>query len=257
MPVPSLLHQLRYVYEQRNNPSCYKMEVQTIRAVPARCNDDTPRVLCVGGVHGNEPAGARMLQSFLQNKLPRLVCGTLHVAAAANPCGLAANTRFLPEFSCPDINRAFPTTERGRENAEYDVSQAAELGKLTENVDVVLDFHEGFDFASRKEHSLGSSITVHAFTNEERAALFSAAEAAVQEMNAEIDDAEKKWVVFDGAERRVPLGSFAKFCRVMERAYVLVETSGQNDIQPLDLRVEQARVVLIHMLAELGLTDKT
>ena len=252
MPVPSLLHQLRYVYEQRNNPNCYKMEVQTIRAVQTR--DDAPRVLCVGGVHGNEPAGARMLESFLREERPRLVNGTIHVAATANPCGLAAKTRFLPEFSCPDINRAFPTTKAGRDNADFDVPQAAELGQLTENVDVVLDFHEGFDFASRKEHSLGSSITVHAFTNEERTALFSAAEAAVQQLNARIDDAEKKWVVFDGDQRHVPLGSFAKFCRMMERAYVLVETSGQNDIQPIDLRIEQARVVLFHILAELGLT---
>ena len=86
-----MLHQLRYVYEQRNNPSCYKMEVQTIRAVPARCNDDTPRVLCMGSVAGIRAGdlllsiGAADVASLTLAQTHGLLCPVPALLSACHP----------------------------------------------------------------------------------------------------------------------------------------------------------------------------
>ena len=55
------LKHLRYVWEQRENPRCHEVRVETLQGASGG-----PAVMCIGGVHGNEPAGAHMLESALQ-----------------------------------------------------------------------------------------------------------------------------------------------------------------------------------------------
>ena len=67
-----------------------------------------PTLLCIGGLHGNEPAGVRALEKVLVKLEPRgrLVSGEF-VALAGNCAALAVGHRFMDR----DLNRAW-TPER-------------------------------------------------------------------------------------------------------------------------------------------------
>ena len=62
-----------------------------------------PAVLVLGGVHGNEPAGALAAAQLCSETLAK---GTLVVVPRVNPLGLNQAVRFLPEIG--DMNRVYP-----------------------------------------------------------------------------------------------------------------------------------------------------
>ena len=66
-----------------------------------------PTVFLAGGLHGNEPAGARAAEQIRHWPILR---GRLVVLPRANQPGLRAGTRHLPELakSEADLNRNFP-----------------------------------------------------------------------------------------------------------------------------------------------------
>ncbi|MDP7306168.1 MAG: succinylglutamate desuccinylase/aspartoacylase family protein, partial [Roseibacillus sp.] len=72
-------------------------------------NNPGPTVLITGGLHGNEPAGARAAEQIRHWPILR---GRLVVLPRANQPGLRAGTRHLPELakSEADLNRNFPRT---------------------------------------------------------------------------------------------------------------------------------------------------
>ena len=120
-----------------------------------------PTVMILGGMHGNEPAGAYAAE---QIRHWTIRCGTLVVLPCANRLGRAANIRYVPDRPMEerDLNRNFPrpttTTTRG--------VLAEEIWKLTLAVkpDWVLDLHEGYEFnvshkpPKGKKRSVGTSL---------------------------------------------------------------------------------------------------
>jgi predicted deacylase len=86
-----------------------------------------PRVVVVGGIHGDEPSGARAAQALAEG--PRPLRGVLMVLPEANPGALAARTRTAP--GQPDLNRTFP-----------EGALAAPLFQIALQGDLVLDLHE-------------------------------------------------------------------------------------------------------------------
>ena len=70
---------------------------------------DGPVVLVTGGIHGNEPAGARAAEQVRHWPIKK---GRLIVVPRANIPGLKAGTRHLPGESkmLHDLNRNFPMT---------------------------------------------------------------------------------------------------------------------------------------------------
>ena len=121
---------------------------------------------------------------------------------------------------------------------------------------LVVDFHEGWGYCGRREEggSLGSSLTVFARSAASERALLRVARGAVAALNAGIGDETKRWVVAQGGDARsLRGGAFSNFCHERGVDYVLVETSGQGDIQPLALRVAQARLILLHVLRGLDM----
>ena len=120
-----------------------------------------PTVMIVGGVHGNEPAGAYAAEQIRHWTIRR---GTLVVLPCANRLGRAANIRYVPDRPMEerDLNRNFPrpTTKTTRGVL------AGEIWKLTLAVkpDWVLDLHEGYEFnvshkpPKGKKRSVGTSL---------------------------------------------------------------------------------------------------
>ena len=94
-----------------------------------------PRVLVVGGIHGNEPSGALAANLLAQGPRPRR--GRLTVLAEANPEALRAGERSAPRPGAQDLNRVFPGGTDGP-----DARRAAEVFALTRDADLVLDLHE-------------------------------------------------------------------------------------------------------------------
>lgn len=200
-----------------------------------------PTALVVGGVHGDEPAGAR---AALQVSGWRLVKGKLVVIPCANEPGLRAGTRRMPGLSKArgDLNRQFPTAARP---APVGVLATA-LWSFVEQLrpDLVLDLHEGYDFTQRNPKSVGSSLIGAAHPG--TADLAMAAQAAV---NAEIAVADLQFVL----KQRAINGSLVR--AVVEQLGVpalILETTTKS--QAYAVRARQHRLMAHAALAHLGMT---
>lgn len=88
-------------------------------------------ILVIGGMHGNETLGIDLVKNLQNNPLQNVSC------VLANTEAIAANKRFTGE----DLNRSFPGKTSGK---TYEQRRAAELLKICEKYDVVLDFHNTY-----------------------------------------------------------------------------------------------------------------
>jgi len=86
------------------------------------------KVLVIGGMHGNEPLGIELVRRLNARPVKNVD------AVLANLPAINANRRFTDE----DLNRSFPGDTA---SASYVLRRAAELIKLSQSYDIVLDFH--------------------------------------------------------------------------------------------------------------------
>ena len=200
-----------------------------------------PVVMITGGLHGNEPAGARAADQIRHWSIAR---GKLIVVPKANWTGLQAGTRFVPNSSreLRDLNRNFPKT--GEKN-EPRGALATEIWALAKQhkPDWLLDLHEGSDFHQINKASVGSSIIP---TKGE--GLNEAVTKALQAVNATIEEPKKKLV-----RLRYPVnGSLARAAheRLGARSMILETTVKQ---QAISLRVRQHRIMVHAILATLAM----
>ncbi len=205
-----------------------------------------PTVLIVGGVHGNEPAGAEAADQIRHWPIAK---GRLVVIPRAAPNALQAETRRMPgkPRAEGDLNRNFPRT--GSDNDELTtVGPTAEAlwAFVTElKPDWILDLHEGFDFHARNSNSVGSSV-IH--PSDRGTAPY--AKAMLDAVNAEVDDEEK---IFQNLGRNGPInGSLARATIFHLGAKgAILETTWRD--QPMPLRVRQHRLMVHALLTELGM----
>ena len=115
-----------------------------------------PRVLVLGGVHGNEPGGWMAALQLVDVSIDR---GALFVVPEANRLAIEAFSRTTPELG--DLNRLYPGDPDGLPMAQM-AHQIVSLVKQYD-VDVVIDLHESWGFyqdrASRSTAFLGQTIT--------------------------------------------------------------------------------------------------
>lgn len=178
-----------------------------------------PAVMVVGGIHGNEPAGAVAAEKL--NAL-HIAKGTLIVIPRANELALQQNIRTLPEIE--DINRAYPGRSDGTPAQKIASSIVALMKKY--NVEMVLDLHEGYAFNSENGSSVGETILPG---TDDKSTLI--AIDAVEYINSYITDPKKKFSVLAN-----PIaGSTAFYANnVLHIPSFTIETSTQ---QPLEDRV--------------------
>jgi hypothetical protein len=86
------------------------------------------KLLVLGGMHGDEPLGPQLVASLTRNPIPGVD------ALIANPRATKTRTRFINQ----DLNRSFPGDPAG---PSYESRRAAELLKLAQGYDLILDFH--------------------------------------------------------------------------------------------------------------------
>ncbi len=114
-----------------------------------------PTVLLLGGIHGNEPAGARAVGQIARWTLRR---GTLVCVPRANVPALDKGQRRMPGLprDAADLNRQFPAADGEGPRGVL----ATALWEFIQEIkpDWVLDCHEGYDFTQENPKSVGSSI---------------------------------------------------------------------------------------------------
>ena len=204
---------------------------------------DGPVVLVTGGIHGNEPAGARAAEHIRHWPIKK---GRLIVVPRANIPGLKAGTRYLPGESenLHDLNRNFPMTD---EKLVARGVLAASLWEFVESSrpDWLIDLHEGIDFHQINSKSVGSSII-----DVKGEAAESVVPRMLEVVNAEIADPRKKLV-----RLRYPVnGSLARAAHErLQAVSMILETTSKD--QPVSTRTRQHRLMVHTLLGQLGMID--
>lgn len=197
-----------------------------------------PLVVISGGVHGDEPAGARAAEQVRHWKIQK---GRLLVLPRANVTALAAGKRKIPGEN-RDLNRSFPKAgEQGM--AEGTIAESIWEWLQAQRPDWVIDLHEGYDFHGRQPASVGSSI-IEAGGSEVEAMVPLMLEA----VNAEIVDPQRKF-----QHLHPPVnGSLARAAAAHLGCHAMILETTTRD-QALSLRVRQHRTMLKVLLEELGM----
>jgi len=207
---------------------------------------EKPIMLVVGGTHGNEPAGAEAAYQFIDNiKSIGIKKGTLIVIPNANKWGLKFNLRYLPaelmSFSLlgkSDLNRSYSFD--GEESRTRISQKIQELVLIS---DWVVDLHEGYDFHQLNNNSMGSGIYPG-----NTAESHSIIPSLLDSVNEIIYNKDHKFISKEWPDEN---GTLRMYCNNNNKNYILIETTGQNDIQPLNIRVNQHLKILYEMLYQL------
>ncbi len=207
-------------------------------------------ILILGGIHGNEPAGSIAIKQLMEelNKENTKLNNRIIFVPNVNYCALQLNRRNVPFIG--DLNRKFPITENYDEDYLHPIIK--DILILMKQSDFIIDFHEGWGFYKDNTGSIGSTITpTNTIISNE------VADLVCDNLNENIDDIDnyKKFtILIDDSNNNINPDKYGKnedikhtlryYADLTKENYILIETSGQNDIQNLDLRVSQARTVI-------------
>ena len=209
-------------------------------------------VVIIGGTHGNEPVGNISIKNLikkLNDKTIKLNKGKLILIPSVNYCALKLGIRFIPGIG--DMNRKYP------KNISYNNTGCPITDKvldLIKDADFILDFHEGWGFHRKERRSMGSTITPTEtnLSNELSNILY-------ENINKTIKDDYKKFKIFVNDDKYIKdnhkysqindiKGSLRYYANINRKNYVLIEITGQNNIQTIDIRKNQADTFIIIVL---------
>jgi predicted deacylase len=193
-----------------------------------------PVALILGGVHGNEPAGAAAAEKVCGFSP---VMGKIVVVARINPLGLKENVRYLPELG--DMNRAYPP---GAENTPAD-QMGAEIIRLMERqrIAMLIDLHEARTFHRIDRTSLGQTLL---FADNPASTVL--AMDTVEAVNRDISDDIRKFALVGNP---IPHSSAWYAGKYLGIAAFTVETSSQ---QPFEDRIRQHLAIVRELLTAGG-----
>lgn len=186
------------------------------------------KTLIISSIHGNELAGYYVLKEFIESK-SIIKYGQIKIIPSANNCGLYLNYRNNP-FGNYDINRNFP---------DKSYLNKQQIIKFVNEANWIIDLHEGWDFHKINSDSIGSGI--YGFTKKSK----KLANDLVYEINKDIIDINKQ---FTSLNLNIIPNSLEEYCYKNNKNYILVETTGQNDIQPLNIRKNQMKKILEYII---------
>lgn len=186
-------------------------------------------------MHGNEPAGSEALNELV--KTLKLKKGELIVIPKVNEFGLMFGTRYNLSLD-PDINRNY------EENGGR-CEKSRSITKIISNADLVIDLHEGWGFHLVSPNSIGSTISPSSNILGQ-----TISKKCVDMINKTISMPTHKFQVLGKRSCEIP-NSLACYCERKQIPYILVETPGQNNVQPLELRKKQHLIIVKTALAYL------
>lgn len=228
------------------------LEYYNYNSINYKENEKQPIILMLGSIHGNEPSGyyaLRKLMEDLSTNKTSLKTGKLIVIPVVNYCAFQLGLRLVPFIG--DMNRKFPYTLDQNPSNKI-ISQIVDLIK---QADFILDFHEGWGFNRQNSNSMGSTLTP---TNNELCN--NLAVKIVNNLDIKIDKDYMKYRIYTDnqdliksnpylyQEQHKIKGALSYYCQLLGKNYILVETSGQNNIIPLDTRIDQNNTIINEVL---------
>jgi len=224
-------------YRTTINNICYK-EPEYFEYVG---KEKGPIILIVGATHGNEPAGYYGIKEYM-NKLNRqeitLKKGKIIFIPSVNYCGLKLNKR--NHNTVGDINRLY------KDNDNNIINKL--IINFSKTSDFIIDFHEGYDYANKSDNTLGSTITPA-----ETEKSLEIANKVVNNLNKIINIDYKKFKINHNKKIKGTLRDYTDFIKLN---YILVETTGQGDVQPLNIRTEQCVNIITTVLENYNMIEK-
>jgi hypothetical protein len=214
-----------YILYIGNN--CTETKIYTLDS-----NKPGPTILIVAGTHGNEPAASYYFTNLV-NSTFKPNRGKMIIIPRVNDCALKLGLRSVPLIG--DINRKYSDelTEMNRIN-----KQIMDIIK-SNRIDFVLDFHEGYDFHNYNSNSFGSTIT---YTDDKTGKAKEIGKKIVDKLNETINDNKKKFTLLDYDYKPIK-GTLLEYLSQLNISGILIETSGQNNIQPLNVRINQIDLI--------------
>ncbi len=196
-----------------------------------------PVLLVMGGVHGDEPAGALAADSIRKWPLSR---GSLLVIPRTNQPALKAGSRYSPGSPHPDLARCFP--RRRGEPAQGVLADTLWRLIVRLQPDWLLDLHEGWGVHRRNPRTLGSTV-MHGPSSRTQA------ESMARAVNATIDDPRDHFVSVD---RFIPGSSVDAASRFLFVRCLVQETTRVG--RTLALRVAHHETMASQLLTDFGMT---
>lgn len=198
-------------------------------------------VLLIAGTHGNEPAGTNGLLELIDNLEKgelSLKSGSITIIPKANRFGLLLGIRWLPHHIFNrDLNRNYPHKHGDK---PLDVL-SKKICVYIRKADFIVDFHEGWGFHLMNNKSMGSGLYPG---NSKKSVKI--AKQTLTALNKSINEPKKKFVL--KTRINIDLKTLKEYANLLEKDYILVETSGQNNIQPMNVRLDQIRIILHNVL---------
>lgn len=204
-----------------------------------------PVLLMIGGTHGNEPAGTIGLEKFISANV-HLTRGKIIIVPRVNKIGLELGLRYgFNGFVPIDYNRNYPTSlQKSFSNSNSNIN--SQIINLVNKSDFILDIHEGWGWNIVNPESLSSGIYPSDTIESKSIGL-----TIVKRINQTIIDNKKKFT-FSAKHEEID-GTLGVYCKNTNKNYLLVEITGQNDIQPIELRVNQVIFIINILLEKLGM----
>tara|TARA_B100000925_G_scaffold283807_1_gene258073 strand:+ start:1297 stop:1971 length:675 start_codon:yes stop_codon:yes gene_type:complete len=207
--------------------SCYKVNI-----IEFSSNKPGNNILIIGGTHGNEPAGVHALnrlENFIKLVPNKIKSGKLTIIKNMNKCGYFLDTRNYSNIGKKlDLNRLY--------GKNFIVNKQVE--NVIDNQDIILDLHEGWGYI-KKDKSIGSSITFSENIDS------SVKSKILNILNSDIDIDYKKFI--ESKKDIIPY-SLRDYANRKNKKYILLETTGQNNVQPLELRIRQSLLYILFFL---------
>ena len=219
--------------------------INSINPIIIDSDNPGPVLLMIGGTHGNEPAGTIGLEKFISTNV-HISRGKIIIVPRVNKIGLELGIRYgFNGFVPIDFNRNYPTVLQesdSNSNSNTSTNINGQIIKLVGISDFVLDIHESWGWSITNPESLGSGL-YPSDTNESK----SIGLTIVKRINQTIIDNKKKFT-FSAKHKEIE-GTLYLYCKNTNKNYLLVEITGQNNIQPIELRVDQV-IFIINILLE-------
>lgn len=211
---------------------------------PSYRNGD-PTLCIIGSVHGNEPAGTLALEEMIRAKLfEHIINSRVIVILNPNPIGLMTNNRESWNFGKGwfDINRSYNTSRESQEPQSAIIKQIQECVMKS---NLVLEFHEGWGFHKINPSSLGSTIMP---TKDNLAT--NLGYSMLSNINKHIHDQDKHFSIIlnDACGITSCLGCY---CEKRNIPHILLEITGQNDKQPIEIRKKQVSLLIRYAMQHL------
>jgi len=215
--------------------------VDSVKKYTFTTNKNALTIGFLGGVHGNEPSGAHELQHLIDTGYFRHAALTsntnIKVIPRANDFGLRYNSRYryLPHmWNDADLNRVFHKND----------AMGNDIKEFFKDCYLVVDFHEGWGWNLINPNSLGSTITPsHRHIRPMCQRIADSLNYDPTSNEAIMSDNRKKFTVGYTPPCDIK-GTFSCHRWNSNELHILVEISGQNDIQPIHIRRRQVKKVV-------------